>query len=175
MQIKNWQTFSNVSLECKNFLVFIGESSTGKSSFMKALLYFFQARNLHKGDIKNPELPLEIIGTLKGEKGHIFQLRILNNPYQDTRYFIKNHISKHEKDNRNWEEIEEKDKAIVGDFENMFKWGYAKEVPMEVIKYGDPDNTGKDLKGYNQVYLRAETYIGWGIFAPSHFARIKEA
>ena len=55
MQIKNWQTFSNVSLECKNFLVFIGESSTGKSSFMKALLYFFQARNLHKGDIKNPE------------------------------------------------------------------------------------------------------------------------
>ena len=102
VQIKNWQTFSNISLECKEFLVFIGESSTGKSSFMKALLYFFQARNLHKGDIKNPELPLEIIGTLKGEKGHIFQLRILNNPYQDTRYFIKNHISKHEKDNRNW-------------------------------------------------------------------------
>ena len=34
MQIKNWQTFSNVSLECKNFLVFIGESSTGKSSLV---------------------------------------------------------------------------------------------------------------------------------------------
>lgn len=116
VQIKNWQTFSNISLECKEFLVFIGESSTGKSSFMKALLYFFQARNLHKGDIKNPELPLEIIGTLKGEKGHIFQLRILNNPYQDTRYFIKNHISKHEKDNRNWEEIDEKEykKHIFG-------------------------------------------------------------
>jgi len=116
VQIKNWQTFSNVSLECKNFLVFIGESSTGKSSFMKALLYFFQARNLHKGDIKNPDLPLEIIGTLKGEKGHVFQLRILNNPYQDTRYFIKSHISKHEKDNRNWEEIDEKEykKHIFG-------------------------------------------------------------
>ena len=109
VQIKNWQTFSNVNLECKDFLVFIGASSTGKSSFMKALLYFFQARNLHDGDIRNPNLPLEIIGTLKGEKGHIFQLRILNNPYQSRRYFIKNHISKHEKDNRNWEEIEEKD------------------------------------------------------------------
>ena len=109
VQIKNWQTFSNVSLECKDFLIFIGASSTGKSSFMKALLYFFQARNLHDGDIRNPNLPLEIIGTFKGEKGHIFQLRILNNPYQSTRYFIKNHISKHEKDNRNWEEIEEKD------------------------------------------------------------------
>ena len=76
---------------------------------MKALLYFFQARNLHDGDIRNPNLPLEIIITLKGEKGHIFQLRILNNPYQSIRYFIKNHISKPEKNNRNWEEIEEKD------------------------------------------------------------------
>ena len=85
VQIKNWQTFSNVNLECKDFLVFIGASSTGKSSFMKALLYFFQARNLHDGDIRNPNLPLEIIGTLKGEKGHIFQLRILNNPYQSRR------------------------------------------------------------------------------------------
>ena len=36
VQIKNWQTFSNVSLECKDFLVFIGASSTGKSSFEKA-------------------------------------------------------------------------------------------------------------------------------------------
>lgn len=67
-----------------------------------------------------------------------------------------------------------KDKAIIGDFENMFKWGYAKQIPFEVIKYGDPDNSGKDLKGYNQVYLRCETYLGWGILDPNHFAIIKE-
>ena len=54
----------------------------------------------------------------------------------------------------------------------MFKWGYAKEVPFEVIKYGDPDNTQKDLRGYNQVYLRAELYIGWGILNGNSFARI---
>ena len=45
----------------------------------------------------------------------------------------------------------------------MFKWGYAKTIPTKLIEYGDPDNTGKDLQGYNQVYLRAEAYIGWGI------------
>ena len=45
-----------------------------------------------------------------------------------------------------------KDLAILGDFANMFKWGYAKQIPFEVINYGDPDNSGKDLKGYNQVY-----------------------
>ena len=68
-----------------------------------------------------------------------------------------------------------KDHAILGDFANGFKWGYTKQIPLEVIKYGDPDNSGKDLKGYNQVYLRSETYLGWGILTPESFARIKEA
>ena len=65
-------------------------------------------------------------------------------------------------------------KAYLGDF-SMFKWGYAKQIPLEVIEYGDPDNSGKDLKGHNQVYLRAETFIGWGILSPEHFAIIKGA
>lgn len=65
--------------------------------------------------------------------------------------------------------------AIVGDFQNSFRWGYAKQVPMEVIPYGDPDNSGKDLKGYNQVYIRAEAYLGRGIMLPKSFAIIKAA
>ena len=68
----------------------------------------------------------------------------------------------------------EKDHGIVGDFQNGFKWGYSKQIPLEIIKYGDPDNSGKDLKGYNQVYLRAEVYLGWGILLQESFARIKE-
>lgn len=67
-----------------------------------------------------------------------------------------------------------KDKAIVGDFQNAFKWGFAKDIPLEIIKYGDPDQSGKDLKAFNQVYLRCETYIGWAILDPSAFARIEE-
>lgn len=68
-----------------------------------------------------------------------------------------------------------KDRAVIGDFQNAFKWGYAKEIPMEIIRYGDPDNSEKDLKGYNQIYLRAEVYLGWGILDPSAFVRIEEA
>ncbi|MDL4908928.1 phage major capsid protein [Enterococcus gallinarum] len=64
------------------------------------------------------------------------------------------------------------DLVIIGDFASMFKWGYAKEIPLEVIKYGDPDGSGKDLKNYNQVYLRSETYLGWGIMDGSSFARV---
>lgn len=67
------------------------------------------------------------------------------------------------------------DKAIVGNFADMFKWGYAKEIPVEIIKYGDPDNSGKDLKGYNQIYIRAEVYLGWGILDGNSFARVTNA
>ena len=67
------------------------------------------------------------------------------------------------------------DKAIIGDFANRVKWGYAKEITMEVIPYGDPDNTGVDLKGHGQVYIRCQTYIGWGIFDGDSFARITNA
>lgn len=70
-----------------------------------------------------------------------------------------------------------KDRALVGDFANAFRWGYAKEIPIEVIQYGNPDNdsTLGDLKGHNQVYLRGEIYLGWGILDPSAFALITAA
>ena len=63
--------------------------------------------------------------------------------------------------------------AYAGDFANAFKWGYADKINFEVIEYGDPDNTGYDLKGYNQVYLRAEAWIGWAILDGAAFARIE--
>ena len=67
-----------------------------------------------------------------------------------------------------------KARAYVGDFTNYFKWGIAKELPIEVIPYGNPDNDGTagDLKGHNQVYLRGEAYIGWGILDASAFGKI---
>lgn len=64
-----------------------------------------------------------------------------------------------------------KDLAIVGDFQNAFKWGYAQNIPCEVIEYGDPDGQG-DLKRTNQIVLRAEAFIGWGILDPESFKRI---
>lgn len=67
------------------------------------------------------------------------------------------------------------DKAIVGNFADYFKWGFSKQIPLEVIEYGNPDNDAEagDLKGHNQVYLRGEVYVGWGILVPDAFAIIK--
>ena len=70
-----------------------------------------------------------------------------------------------------------KDRAIVGDFKNAFKWGYSKNIAMKVIQYGNPDNdpTLGDLQGHGQVYLRAIAYIGWGILLPEAFALVEES
>ena len=61
--------------------------------------------------------------------------------------------------------------AYVGDFEGAFRWGYADQIPMEVIQFGDPDGQG-DLKRTNEVVLRAETWIGWGILDKEAFGRV---
>lgn len=65
------------------------------------------------------------------------------------------------------------DRAVVGNFRDFFRWGYAKQIPLEVIEYGNPDNSDAgDLKGHNQVYLRGEAFIGWGILVPEAFSII---
>ncbi len=65
------------------------------------------------------------------------------------------------------------DRALVGNFADYFKWGFAKQIPIEIIEYGDPDNSGYDLKGHNQVYIRGEAYIGWGILDEAAFSLVK--
>ena len=64
--------------------------------------------------------------------------------------------------------------GYVGNFRDFFRWGYARQIPIEVIQYGNPDNDAEagDLKGHNQVYLRGEAYIGWGVLVPAAFSRI---
>lgn len=66
------------------------------------------------------------------------------------------------------------DRAIVGNFRDYFRWGYARDIFIKVIEYGNPDNDTEagDLQGHNQVYLRGEAYVGWGILVPAAFARI---
>lgn len=66
------------------------------------------------------------------------------------------------------------DRAIIGNFADFFKWGIARQIPVEIIEYGNPDNSDAgDLKGHNQIYLRGEAYLGWGILIPDAFAIVK--
>lgn len=60
----------------------------------------------------------------------------------------------------------------VGDFANSVKWGYSKNIGLQIHTAGDPDNSGRDLAGHNEILLRSETYLGWGILEPTSFARV---
>lgn len=63
--------------------------------------------------------------------------------------------------------------AYVGDW-SALKWGFAKNMPLEVIEFGNPDGQG-DLKATNEVVLRSEAYVGWGILDDNAFAVVEEA
>ena len=64
-------------------------------------------------------------------------------------------------------------RAIVGDFRDGIRWGIQKELPLELIPYGDPDGQG-DLKRSNQVALRIELVYAWYVLA-DRFAVVKTA
>ena len=64
-------------------------------------------------------------------------------------------------------------RAIVGDF-NLIKWGVQKSIPVRLLEHGDPDNSGKDLQGHNELLLRAETAIYLGVLDTGGFSVVTQ-
>jgi hypothetical protein len=64
-------------------------------------------------------------------------------------------------------------KAIVGDW-SLLRWGVQRRVPVELIRFGDPDGQG-DLKRKNQIALRLEVVYGWGVMDLDGFAKVTDA
>ena len=65
-------------------------------------------------------------------------------------------------------------RAIVGNYERGIRWGVQKTFPFRMLEFGDPDNTGRDLAGHNEVLFRAEVIFAWYVF-PDQFAVIEDA
>ncbi|MBT1173576.1 phage major capsid protein [Bifidobacterium sp. MA2] len=63
-------------------------------------------------------------------------------------------------------------KAFLGDF-SLIKWGMVRDIWSEIIRYGDPDQIGKDLKAYNQVAYRTEAIYSYAILDPKGLAVLK--
>lgn len=64
--------------------------------------------------------------------------------------------------------------AIMGDF-SLIKWGMVRDIYSELIEYGDPDNTGADLKGSNQVAYRTEAVYAYAVLDTEGFSVLKSA
>lgn len=63
--------------------------------------------------------------------------------------------------------------GIMADW-NAIKWGIARNVPLHLIEYGDPDGAG-DLQRTNEIAIRAEVVFGYAILDDDAFAIIKQA
>lgn len=70
------------------------------------------------------------------------------------------------------EAADTKVRAIVGDFQSGIRWGVQRELPIELIRFGDPDGQG-DLRRKNQIALRLEIVYGWYAFV-DRFAVIED-
>lgn len=62
--------------------------------------------------------------------------------------------------------------GIMGDY-SLIKWGMIRDIWAEVIQYGDPDQTGVDLKANNQIAYRTEAMFSYAVLDPSAFAVLK--
>lgn len=75
---------------------------------------------------------------------------------------------------RDGDAADNKVRAIVGNYEQGIRWGVQKTFPFRMLEFGDPDNTGRDLAGHNEVLFRAEVIFAWYVFA-DQFAVIEDA
>lgn len=64
--------------------------------------------------------------------------------------------------------------GIMGDY-SLIKWGMIRDIWAEVIQYGDPDQTGVDLKAHNQIAYRTEAMFSYAVLDPKAFAVLKKA
>ena len=62
-------------------------------------------------------------------------------------------------------------KLIMGDWSNLIL-GFAGQATWRVHDAGDPDNTGRDLAGHNEVLIRLELHAGSRILDDKAFAYI---
>lgn len=62
--------------------------------------------------------------------------------------------------------------GIMGDY-SLIKWGMIRDIWAEVIQYGDPDQTGVDLKANNQIAYRTEAMFSYAVLDPEAFAVLK--
>lgn len=63
-------------------------------------------------------------------------------------------------------------RAIMGDWDAI-KWGMVRDATAELIEYGDPDNTGVDLKGSNMIAYRTESMFSYAVLDPKAFCVLK--
>lgn len=117
LKIKNWQCIDETEIKFENLMLFIGQSNSGKSSIMSAIMFFLGYRNFRSKDIRDEEQPLIIEGRFYNYYNKTFHLKNIDvsnkniwlkvekNLEEEARYFVL-------VDNR-WNRISEKEYITI--------------------------------------------------------------
>lgn len=77
LKIKNWQCIEKTEIKFENLMLFIGQSNSGKSSIMSAIMFFLGYRNLRAKDLRNGTDFLSLEGRFYNYFDKIFKLKEL--------------------------------------------------------------------------------------------------
>lgn len=77
LKITNWQCIDETEIKFENLMLFIGQSNSGKSSIMSAIMFFLGHRNLRSKDLKNGKSYLKIKGRFYNYYEKTFKLKNL--------------------------------------------------------------------------------------------------
>ena len=74
LKIKNWQCIEETDIKFENLMLFIGQSNSGKSSIMSAIMFFLKYRNFRSRDLRNGTNFLSIEGSFYNYYKQSFQV-----------------------------------------------------------------------------------------------------
>lgn len=77
LKIKNWQCIEETEIKFENLMLFIGQSNSGKSSIMSAIMFFLGYRNLRAKDLRNGTDFLSLEGRFYNYFDKVFKLKEL--------------------------------------------------------------------------------------------------
>lgn len=75
LKIINWQCIEETEINFENLMLFIGQSNSGKSSIMSAIMFFLKYRNFRSKDLRNEANFLSIEGCFENRSKHNFKLK----------------------------------------------------------------------------------------------------
>lgn len=78
LRIKNWQCIEETDIKFENLMLFIGQSNSGKSSIMSAIMFFLKYRNFRSRDLRNGSNFLSIEGNFYNYYKQKFQIADMN-------------------------------------------------------------------------------------------------
>ncbi len=119
LRIKNWQCIEEIDIKFENLMLFIGQSNSGKSSIMSAIMFFLGYRNFRSKDLRNGESYLKLEGRFYNYYKESFQLKEITvsnkNIWLRVEVYKENEVKYSILHNNIWKEIDQEEYLLISE------------------------------------------------------------